>query len=511
MNKREQRQETRDPRPETRGGRGLGVVVGMALVWATGWAGAGEPLVRELTLAECVGLALENNLDLKIETVVRRIAERDRDAARGGYDPTLTVSAERSREESVEDEGGAESETESESWKASVGGATALGGLRYEVGARLGESSGEREGNPFESGTGSAGITLTQPLLQGFKTDDVRYRVRVADGQSAEAAVQLEGRAQEILAKVESGWYSLIQAREAIRVQEEAVRLATQLYEDNRRKVQIGSMSVLDEKQAESQAAASRADLSSTKRAFAEVQNALKGLLFADHRALRGVEIAAAGELAFSPVHVDSEGSGERALELRADLRQARMALERQGWSVDYQRNQTLPSFDLVGGAGLAASGEDGYGSALDRIESADEPYWSVGVAFSVPLGNRSARNRHLQSMDTADKMRLQLRQLEENALVEVDNAVASVETGAERVQATREARIYAEQALAAEQRKFESGKSTSFVVLQLQRDLTQARTAEIRALADYNRELSALALAEGTLFERLGVEFESP
>jgi outer membrane protein len=75
-------------------------------------------------------------------------------------------------------------------------------------------------------------------------------------------------------------------------------------------------------------------------------------------------------------------------------------------------------------------------------------------------------------------------------------------------VQATKEAREYAEQALSAEQRKLESGKSTSFVVLQLQRDLTQARRSEIQALADYNRQLSALALAEGTILDRLGVAF---
>ncbi|HQN79855.1 MAG TPA: hypothetical protein PLB64_02245, partial [Kiritimatiellia bacterium] len=58
-----------------------------------------------------------------------------------------------------------------------------------------------------------------------------------------------------------------------------------------------------------------------------------------------------------------------------------------------------------------------------------------------------------------------------------------------------------------AEQQKLARGKSTSFVVLQLQRDLTSARNTEIQALADYNRQLAALALAEGAVLERLGVE----
>jgi hypothetical protein len=88
----------------------------------------------------------------------------------------LTVAAERSREESAGRSAGTAAgalevlgaETDSEAWRASVGGATALGGLRYEVGARLGESSGEREGNPFDTSTGSAGVTLTQPLAEGI-------------------------------------------------------------------------------------------------------------------------------------------------------------------------------------------------------------------------------------------------------------------------------------------------------------------------------------------------------
>ncbi len=507
-----QRSEVRgsdSPAGQARGGGAWRLVL---LVMVSLSAGAGEEAVRNITLPECVELALENNLDLQIEQITRRIAERESLAARGGYDPTLSLAAERRREESLGaqgEEGRLRSESDADTWRTSVSGATSLGGLRYELGGRLGESSGIRESNPFDTSSGSAGLTLTQPLLKGFRTDDVRTRVNIADQQSAEAAIQLEGRLQEVVGQVETAWYALIQAREAIRVQEEAVRLATRPYEDNRRRVQIGSLSVLDEKQAETQAAAARADLSSAKRTYAEAQNRLKALLFANHRVYRAETLVPIGDLQADPVAVDAVISGDRALENRPDLRQARMALERQGLTVDLQRNQVLPSLELVGSAGWVASSEDDYSGSLDRIGSGDEPYWSLGATFSVPLGNRTARQRFRQSRDTADKMRLQLRQSEEYALVEVDNAVAAVETGFERVQATREAREYAEEALAAEQRKLDSGRSTSFVVLQLQRDLTSARNAEIQALADYNRQLSTLALAEGSLLERHGIEIE--
>lgn len=476
-------------------------------------APAAEKTSRNLTLADGIGLALENNLDLKIEKISRAVTKKEVDAARGGYDPNLSISAKRRHEESLDpaemESARQKSESDADAYEASIGGATGLGGLSYEVGARTGDSSGTSgEGNPFDTSTGSAGITLTQPLLKGFKTDGTRYQVAIARQQSAEAAVQLEAKIQELLSQVETTWYSLLQAHESILVQEDAVRLATQLYEDNQRKVQIGAMSILDEKQAESQAASARADLSSAKRVYAEAQNQLKTLLFADHRNSRDLEIAAIGELSSGPVDVDAAASGERALEKRPDLRQARMSLERQGITVNYQKNQTLPSLDFVGGAGVAASGEETQGNVFDQMGSADEPYWTAGVTLSVPLGNRTAKARHAQSLANEEKMKLELRQLEETALVEVDDAAAAVATGYERVQATKEARQYAEQALAAEQRKLESGKSTSFVVLQLQRDLTSARNVAIQALMDYNQQCAALALAEGAMLERHDVTF---
>lgn len=492
------------------------VALVLALALATsGWAV--EPQQRELTLDECIGVALENNLDLKIEKIARQVAGRDVAIARGGYDPNLTVSAQRTHEETTGQSAGTAagaldtlgSKTDSDSWNASLGGATALGGLSYEVGTKLGDASGTRQDNPFDTSTGSAGITLTQPLLKGFKTDDTRYRVALASKQSTEAMLQLEGRIQDTLGQVETAWYALIQARESIRVQEDAARLATQLYEDNQNRVQIGAMSRLDEKQAESQAATARAALSAARRTYSEAQNQLKTLVFADQRNFRNLEIVANGALSAEPVATDAVASGNHALENRPDLRQARLALERQGLTVDYQRNQTLPSLDLVGGYGLAASQEASTGDVIDQIGSADEPYWTAGLTLTFPLGNRAAENRHAQSIETAEKSRLQLRQLEESALVAVDNAVASVTTGLEQVQATEEARAYAEQALAAEQQKLERGESTSFVVLQLQRDLTQARNAEIQALADYNKQLAGLALAQGSMFERHGIQFD--
>ena len=97
-------------------------------------------------------------------------------------------------------------------------------------------------------------------------------------------------------------------------------------------------------------------------------------------------------------------------------------------------------------------------------------------------------------------------KQLEQSVLIAIENAVADGRTSLERTEATRQAALYAEAALKAEQLKLDSGKSTSFQVLELQSKLTSARTAEIRALADYNIALAVIALNEGSTLERRNV-----
>jgi outer membrane protein TolC len=77
-------------------------------------------------------------------------------------------------------------------------------------------------------------------------------------------------------------------------------------------------------------------------------------------------------------------------------------------------------------------------------------------------------------------------------------------------VDATRQARIYAEAALDAEQKTYAVGKATTFEVLQYQSSLTTARGQEIRALANYEEDLANLAAQEGSTLERNGVNLEA-
>lgn len=125
-------------------------------------------------------------------------------------------------------------------------------------------------------------------------------------------------------------------------------------------------------------------------------------------------------------------------------------------------------------------------------------------------MSNREAKNRYAQSKAEKQQSLLRLKQLEQDIMVQIDNSVKLARSEFERIDLTRKAREYAEAAVEAEQIKLANGKSTSFFVLQLQRDLTTARSAEIRSLADYNKAMAVLAQSEGTTLQRnkLSVEF---
>ena len=301
---------------------------------------------------------------------------------------------------------------------------------------------------------------------------------------------------------VELAYYDLKLARQNVRVQEQALKLAEELLSANRHRVEEGVLAPLDEKQAESQVASQRAILLVAQRLLAAQQNALKGLLSDKMSEWKDVLVEPTDEMSAPPTDLNRQSSWQKGLTLRPDLLQARLDLERRGFVLKFNRNQLYPQLDLVGSYGFSGA-EREYSGVFGDIRRGDSPNYSYGVVVSIPLGNSTARNNYRISKAEQQQALVRLQRLEQNIMLQIEDTVRLAKTNFERVGATKEARQFAEAALQAEQTKLENGKSTSFFVLQLQRDVTGARTAEIQALADYNKALAQLALREGSVFER--------
>ena len=213
-----------------------------------------------------------------------------------------------------------------------------------------------------------------------------------------------------------------------------------------------------------------------------------------------------------APVQVfDRQISWSKGLTERPDLLQAKLDVERQGITIKYNYNQLFPELDIVGSYGHSAGGWTSVNSARRSTRSlqGSRPYLLIRRATDLP-DRQHRRARHLQEKQTGDgAVLLTLKKLEQTIMITIDNDITQAKSSYQQVAATRAAREYAAEALDAEQKKLENGKSTTYTVLQMQRDLTTARGNEIQALATYNKALAQLSLDEGTTLQRLGINVE--
>jgi outer membrane protein len=465
-------------------------------------------LVRPISLQECLALALTNNLDLRIERLNPLVKLQTIEIDRSAYDPLFSLSGSHSYSKSG---GGLNREnlvlpstkTEVDTFGGGLSGATPWSGLTYNLSGSVSERYGTGA-TPFDNSGGSAGLSVTQPLLRGLLMDGARYQILYDKNNYKVSEQQLRQQMITVLTTVEQAYYDLIFARENVKVQQKGLELAQRLLAENKRRVEIGKLAPLDEKQSESQVAARQTDLITAQRSYGTSQNNLKKVITGNYLTLHDVILEPTDALLALPFAVDLQESWRKGMAMRPDLVQARLDLEREGITLKYYKNQLLPQLDLTGSYGYGASGViREFSDAFADLARADKPSYSVGAIFSIPLENKAARSRYRQEKINVDQALLKLKKSEETALVEIDESAGSLTAAYTTVQSSREARIYAEAALDAEQKKLEAGKSTSFVVLQLQRDLTAARSEEIKALSDYNKAQADLAQKEGATLER--------
>jgi len=493
--------------------RPLKIGLALALTSVMALAQTNTPGVRKLSLEDCIHSALAKNLDLQIARYNPAMARADLKAAYGGYDPTMELGG---RHTFTMSGGGFNSSigvftppvvSDNNAFQSTLGG-TLPWGLNYSLQSSVAESYGPG----FDNSGGAGSITLSQPLLKGFWIDRTRLSVRVAKNRLKYSELNLRQTIMSTATTVEQAYYDLIYSREFVKVQQKAVELARQLASENKKRVEVGALAPLDEKQAESQAATSEAALIAARSTLATQENALKQLLNDDFTWWRSVELEPTVSLA-APIHVfDRQISWSKGLSQRPDLLQSRLDVEKQGIQLKYDYNQMFPELDLQGMYGHNAGGSSvrEFDHAIDQMVDGSRPTYYYGGAFTFPLGNRSARATYQKSRMTKEQLLLTLKKLEQTIMVTIDNDIHQAKSGYEQVAATRAASEYAAQALDAEQKKLERGKSTTYTVLQMQRDLTAARGNEIQALVNYNKALSQLSLDEASTIDRLGIDVEA-
>jgi outer membrane protein len=466
---------------------------------------------RPLSLEEAIRSALENNLDIKVQRFNPQIAEFNLRGSYAVYEPQLNLTAihtfnsRKSGSRTSEGIPLPDSEIENDILSGAVlPGVSGIfpTGLGYNFRSSLNHQTFNQGPISDETFAGSWSLDLEQPLLRDFWIDSGRAQILINKKNIKFSEYTLLQQIMLTIFNVEQAYYNLISARDNVNVAQKALELADRTLADNKIKVQVGTLAQLEEKQAESQVATSRADLLAAQRNLALQENLLKGLLTSDYIAWHDIILIPAQPLVAVPVSYDLQESWRQGLAMRPDLQGLRIDLERRDITLRFQKNQILPALDLVGSYGHNGLNTS-YGRVVDDLTKNDNPSYSYGVRFNIPLGNIGARNRYKVSKAEKDQAITQYKRLEQDILIEIDDALKLAQTSFQRVEATKQARLFAEAALDAEQKKLESGKGTVYFVLDFQRRLTAARFDEIRALADYNNALAQVSFREGTTLKR--------
>jgi HAE1 family hydrophobic/amphiphilic exporter-1 len=392
-------------------------------------------------------------------------------------------------------------------------------------------------------------VTVTQPLLRGRRVDDPRRQLDVAKQNVSLSDAQFRQQLADLALQTELAYWELAFAEENLQVQQQGLELARDQVASNQRLADQGIAAPIDVLEAETQVATFNQRVFSAQAALTRVENVLKTLMLPDPRAsLWGSALHAvtSGPLS-EPSQVSLEAAVAMAKASRPELTQAAVATTAQEIETRFFGEQRRPQIDLVGtysSAGVAGrviqSGPNplsfgtealierintlsslqglsplgslgfggtstiapaltgGLGQSLSNLAGLDFSTIEVGVRVELPLGNRTAQARYAAALAEGRRLRLQTTQLEMAIEAEVRNALQAVESARAARDAALRARSLAEQQYASEQRRFEAGTSTVFLVLQRQTAMIAMRTQSARAEADLRRSLAELQHATG-------------
>ena len=495
----------------------------------------------KITLSEAIERVLANDPDLRISRIQREEAGFAVRSAQGAYDPLLAFNADRTRAvvPVASIIGGTETgKLTQKQWDGGpqVSGLTPSGGT-YSLAfsnSRQTTDSTFTTLNPLYPT--SLSLNLTQPLWRGLRFDENRYRIQVARKSRQLSVEQLRQRVIEAVTQAVSAYWELDYAAHNLDVETEAVRLAEQQYHSNQRMAEQGVLAPVDVVAAQTQVATFQQGLFAAQQMLTQAENNLKALMLPNRTDLMwSMALTVETPLSAEVKPPSLEEAIARALKSRPELSSNLLALDVNKLDARLSQEQTKPRVDAY--ANLSAAGLAGvpaqlaanplaaffppgtvfvppllmgsYGQSLSTLAAGTFPTAQVGVKVSLPLRNRTAEAQAAISMAEGRRLRTVQDQLGMAIEADVRNALQAVLATESRLDAAALARRSAEEQYASEQRQFQAGTSTVFLVLQRQTDLIAARSREVRARADAGEAIANLDRATAGTIEARGIKLE--
>jgi outer membrane protein len=504
-----------------------------------------------LSLEDAISLGLENNLAIAVERYVPWLDEASLLLSKSGvngrlqFDPTLTGAFNLTQSSTPVNNpffAGvgtlSASGTPEKTPAPAVFGHTFNANFQYTQGFWTGTQAQVTFDNQRSSSSilidlfnpavqSTLSVQVTQPLLNGFgRIPNQRYiiearnTVKVGQSQFAQQVIST-------VTQVATDYWELVFARENVKVEQVAVAADQQLYENNKKQLEIGTMAPLDVITAESQLATDQQALVQAQTTQLLDETTLLVAVTKDPLAgnLKGIEIVPTTPI-FTPntENISLDDAVKEAWQKRPEIQQAQLNLKNAGIEIKATRNALLPQVNLFGtyqavglggietkaaptgtfladsaapivnAVGAIVPGEfepianenpfvfpGGIGDDLSRMIDGRYPTFEAGINLTLPIRNRAAQANNATAQLNERQQQVQYLQTQNTIVLNVRQTMIVLEQDRAAIDAAQEARVYAQQSYDDEVKKLQLGTSTAFTVIQKQQLLTAAQGVELR------------------------------
>jgi outer membrane protein TolC len=377
--------------------------------------------------------------------------------------------------------------------------------------------------------TGQITYTIGQHLLRDRGRLANMRQILIGQNNEKMSEVAFEIQLTNLLVQAQKSYWDLVFAAQDLGVKQRSLDLAQRTLDENRMKVEIGTLAPIDVVQTQADVAARREQLVLSTFNLTSAEDQIKKMTSSDKDPgmflvkLRALDSPTRPEAVPIPT---LEEAIRIALENRPEIKQALLDTQNKDIDVQYTRNQKLPILDVTAsynqnGTGgtklertvLAGSAANvipgGVTDAFRQLFGYNYTGYSFGFSFVLPLSNKAAEADYERALNEQRLAKSKMDVTAQQIALEVRNALTQVEMNRARIETAKTTRELAQRKMEAEQEKFNLGTSTLRFVLEEQRNVAQAESNELQAVVNFTKSLVDLDRSMGLTLSKNNIEID--